>query len=61
MSQYICICGRSFTNSQAYNGHKSHCKTHQIAKYGDLSALKIAEEKRKTAQAEVLNCTDKTQ
>lgn len=54
MSQYTCVCGRSFINPQAYNGHKSHCKQHQIAKYGNLIELEKAEDKRKTAQAEVL-------
>ena len=23
---YTCICGKEFTNSQAINGHKCHCK-----------------------------------
>ena len=26
---YVCECGREFTNSQAFNGHKCHCKIHQ--------------------------------
>lgn len=25
---YKCECGKEFTNSQAFNGHKSHCKIH---------------------------------
>lgn len=25
---YVCECGREFTNSQSFNGHKSHCKVH---------------------------------
>ena len=54
MSQYTCVCGKCFTNSQAYNGHKSHCKIHQINKYGDLATLERAEEKRKRSQAEAL-------
>lgn len=32
-----CECGREFENSQAFNGHKSSCETHLIAKYGDLT------------------------
>ena len=34
--EYKCICGREFDNSQAFNGHKSHCKEHQLNKYGHL-------------------------
>ena len=26
--QYICECGKIFTNPQSFNGHKSHCKEH---------------------------------
>lgn len=33
---YKCICGKEFTNPQSFNGHKSHCKEHQIAKHGSL-------------------------
>jgi len=25
---YKCECGKEFDNSQAFNGHKSHCKIH---------------------------------
>lgn len=25
---YVCECGREFTNSQSFNGHKGHCKIH---------------------------------
>lgn len=28
MKIYKCECGREFTNSQSFNGHKSHCKVH---------------------------------
>ena len=31
---FKCECGKEFTNSQSYNGHKSHCKDHYVAKYG---------------------------
>ena len=34
--QFICECGKKFTNSQAYNGHKTHCKSHHLTKYGNL-------------------------
>ena len=35
-SQFTCECGKSFTEQHAFSGHKSHCKTHHIAKYGNL-------------------------
>ena len=52
---FTCICGREFTNSQSFNGHKSHCKFHQFQKYGNLDNLLETELKRlksrvKTAQ-----------
>ena len=31
---YTCECGKEFENYQSFNGHKSHCKTHQLAKHG---------------------------
>ncbi|MBO7078365.1 MAG: hypothetical protein J6W64_00960 [Bacilli bacterium] len=37
---FKCECGKEFENSQAYNGHKSNCKEHQLAKYGTLDRLK---------------------
>ena len=36
---YTCVCGKVFTNSQAFNGHKSGCKIHQQQKYGSLTKL----------------------
>ena len=36
MGIYKCACGREFMNAQQFNGHKSHCKTHQLDKYGNL-------------------------
>ena len=32
---YTCICGKQFDNSQAYNGHRCHCKQYQIETYGE--------------------------
>lgn len=29
---YQCVCGKVFTNSQAFNGHKAHCKQHLLSK-----------------------------
>lgn len=42
---YKCTCGKEFKNSQAFNGHKSHCKVHQLIKYGNLDKV-TANEKR---------------
>lgn len=36
MKNFVCVCGRKFTDPQRFNGHKSHCKEHQIKKYGTL-------------------------
>ena len=36
MSIYQCICGKTFDNAQKFNGHKSHCVTHQLSKYGNV-------------------------
>ena len=36
---YICECGKTFNNSQSFNGHKAHCEQHQISKYGNLEIL----------------------
>ena len=43
---YICECGRVYENSQSFNGHKGHCKDHQIAKYGNLDTYKVNHQKR---------------
>jgi len=43
---YKCECGKEFDNSQAFNGHKSHCKIHQIAQHGSLDVLNKAKEKQ---------------
>ena len=44
LNKYICICGSEFANSQAFNGHKSHCKKHQLNKYGNLDKLNATRE-----------------
>jgi len=36
MKKYQCVCGALFDNAQKFNGHKSHCKVHQIQKHGSL-------------------------
>lgn len=33
---YTCDCGKSFNNAYLFGGHKSHCKTHYLVKYGNL-------------------------
>ena len=37
--EYICECGKMFTEPNKFNGHKSHCKVHQILKHGSLELL----------------------
>lgn len=32
--EYICSCGKEFLTANSFNGHKCHCKVHQINKYG---------------------------
>lgn len=44
--EYKCVCGREFSNSQAFNGHKSHCEKHQIDKYGNLDNVNKTTQKR---------------
>ena len=39
-NKYICECGKEFDNSQSFNGHKSHCKVHQLKKRGSEKAVK---------------------
>lgn len=39
MKNYLCECGLEFDNPNSFNGHKSHCKTHQIKKHGSLVNL----------------------
>ena len=36
--EYVCECGKTYTNPQSYNGHKRHCKTH-LLKSGKLDKL----------------------
>lgn len=31
---YKCICGKEFITPNSFNGHKTHCRIHQIEKYG---------------------------
>ena len=36
---YTCVCGKIFTRSQSFNGHKTHCHLHQLLKHGSLEPL----------------------
>lgn len=36
---YTCECSKQFTNPQSFNGHKTHCKEHNLIKYGSLENL----------------------
>ena len=36
---FKCECGKEFSNPQSFAGHKTHCKQHQIAKYGSLKGM----------------------
>lgn len=63
---YTCSCGKVCTNAQSFNGHKSHCKVHRLAKGGTAnyeqylsqqaytSSLARAAKKRKIEEAEKL-------
>lgn len=44
---YTCVCGRTFTNPQAFNGHKSHCKANFVNKYGENSDFEQIAAQRK--------------
>lgn len=37
IKKYTCECGKEFTNSQAFNGHKSSCKIHFVAVGKEIS------------------------
>lgn len=47
--KFKCECGKEFDNSQSFNGHKSRCKVHQLAKYGSLEKLDLANKIRSKA------------
>ena len=44
--KFQCECGKEFDNPQSFNGHKSHCSVHQLAKYGNLDKLTQANKMR---------------
>lgn len=47
--KFKCECGKEFDNPQSFNGHKSHCKAHQLVKYGSLEKLDLANNIRSKA------------
>ena len=38
IEHYVCECGKEFEDGQSFNGHKSHCRVHYLAKYGNDEA-----------------------
>lgn len=46
---YKCICGKEFSSSQAFNGHKSRCKVFQLEKHGNLDLYNKCSELAKEA------------
>lgn len=49
--EYICECGKIFTNPQSFNGHKSHCKKHLITKGGEVNYANYITRQVKAATA----------
>lgn len=47
--EFICECGKHFTNGQAFNGHKSNCKIHYEQKYG--STCNLTDKYKKVAKS----------
>lgn len=41
--KFMCECGKTFNNPQSFNGHKSRCRLHWAAKYGDDGENKFNE------------------
>ena len=48
---YTCVCGKVFSNPQSFNGHKSHCKDHQLAKGGAQCLAASLDRQRKASNA----------
>lgn len=47
---YTCSCGRTFENSQGFNGHRTLCADYQIKTYGEEHYLKNVEKQKEKAQ-----------
>lgn len=62
---YTCVCGKTYTNIQAFRGHKSHCKEHLTqtgrlhireevdSKNGEKSGKKLKEKARQRKEQEL--------
>lgn len=48
---YTCECGKVFSNPQSFNGHKSHCKDHQLAKGGQQGLAASLDRQCKASKA----------
>lgn len=62
--EYICECGKIFNNPQSFNGHKGHCKAHQLDKYGNLDKYNanhdiFIKSARKGAKQHSIKCKNK--
>ena len=55
-SMYICECGKQFSNSQSFNGHKCHCKIHQTYKHGSLDYIEQIISNRSKTYSENAQC-----
>ena len=51
---YTCICGKTFTKPNAFNGHKSHCSVHLFNK-GTLDKMQQVNLKRYKKISTTLN------
>ena len=49
--KYFCECGKEFTNSQSFNGHKCHCKEHRLAKGGESSYIAYLTQQSNSSKA----------
>ena len=50
---YTCSCGKTFENSQGFNGHRTLCKDYQIKTFGEEHYLQnLEKQKEKTQKAQ---------
>ena len=54
MKTYHCVCGKTFTDPQRFNGHKQGCPVHIVNKYGSLEAYYLVKNRSKQQGAETL-------
>ena len=48
---YKCECGKEFTTANSFNGHKTTCKQHHLAVYGNLDKLNSRNNKLKNSSS----------